>query len=131
MEKLNQLSGRAVYVDLIRTVAMVGVILLHAAGQWIITSQEMNQLNPLEITRWAVVDIYQTLGVIAVPLFLMLTGALLLQPEKKNESLSVFFKKRWARIGLPFFFWAAVYFVWDFLVQNIPFSFRRHHSKAY
>jgi surface polysaccharide O-acyltransferase-like enzyme len=101
---------------------MVGVILLHAAGQWIITSQEISQLNPLEITRWAVVDIYQTFGVIAVPLFLMLTGALLLKPEKKNESLSVFFKKRWARIGLPFFFWAAIYFVWDFLVQNIPFS---------
>jgi hypothetical protein len=86
---------------------MVGVILLHAAGQWIITSQEMNQLNPVKITCWAVVDIYQTLGVIAVPLFLMLTGALLLQPQKKNESLTVYFKKRWARIGLPFFFWSA------------------------
>jgi surface polysaccharide O-acyltransferase-like enzyme len=122
LEKFNQLRSRALRVDLIRVVAMVGVILLHAAGQWIITSQEMNQLNPLEITRWAVVDIYQTLGVIAVPLFLMLTGALLLQPQKKNESLTVYFKKRWARIGLPFFFWAAVYFVWDFLVQKIPFS---------
>jgi surface polysaccharide O-acyltransferase-like enzyme len=122
LEKFNQLRSRALRVDLIRVVAMVGVILLHAAGQWIITSQEMNQLNPLEITRWAVVDIYQTLGVIAVPLFLMLTGALLIQPQKKNESLTVYFKKRWARIGLPFFFWAAVYFVWDFLVQKIPFS---------
>jgi len=101
---------------------MVGVILLHAAGQWIITSQEMNQLTPLGITRWAVVDFYQTLGVLSVPLFLMLTGALLLQPEKQNESLSVFFKKRWVRIGLPFFFWATVYFVWDFYVQNLPFS---------
>jgi surface polysaccharide O-acyltransferase-like enzyme len=52
----------------------------------------------------------------------MLTGALLLQPEKQNESLSVFFKKRWVRIGLPFFFWAVIYFIWDFDVQNIPFS---------
>lgn len=122
LEKLNQLRSRALNVDLIRTVAMGGVILLHAAGQWAITSQEMNQLTPMGITGWVVVDIYQTLGVLAVPLFLMLTGALLLQPEKRNESLSVFFKKRWARIGLPFFFWAVVYFVWDFLVQKIPFS---------
>jgi surface polysaccharide O-acyltransferase-like enzyme len=121
MDKLNQLNGRYVYIDLIRTVAMVGVILLHAAGQWIITSEEMNQLNQLETARWGAVDVYQTIGVMGVPLFLMLTGALLLQPEK-NECLSVFFKKRWTRIGLPSLFWFAAYFAWDFLVQNIPFT---------
>ena len=93
MEKLNRLGGRHVNVDLIRTVAMLEVILLHAAGRWAISSQEFNQMNPLELTHWGFVDIYQSLGVIAVPLFLMLTGALLLQPEKK-ESLSVFWKKR-------------------------------------
>lgn len=101
---------------------MVEVILLHAAGRWPIAPQELNQMSPLEITRWGIVDIYQSLGVLAVPLFLMLTGALLLQPEKSEESLRVFFKKRWARIGLPSLFWFAAYFVWDFLVQGIPFS---------
>jgi surface polysaccharide O-acyltransferase-like enzyme len=121
MEKLNRLGGRHVNVDLIRTVAMLEVILLHAAGRWAISSQEFNQMNPLELTHWGFVDIYQSLGVIAVPLFLMLTGALLLQPEKK-ESLSVFWKKRWARIGLPSLFWGAAYFIWDFTVQNIPFT---------
>lgn len=121
MEKLNQLRGRAVYVDLIRTMAIVGVILLHASGSWLITSQQMNEMSPLESVRWAVVDIYQSAARICVPLFVMLTGALLLQPEK-NESLSAFFKKRWARIGLPFLFWGAAYFAWDFLVIHIPFS---------
>jgi surface polysaccharide O-acyltransferase-like enzyme len=121
VEGLNQLRGRSVYIDLIRTVAMVAVLLLHASGQWVITSQEMSQLNNLEIIRWSVVDVYQSVGVMGVPLFLMLTGALLLQPEK-DESLRVFFKKRWARIGLPSLFWFAAYFAWDFLVQNIPFT---------
>lgn len=121
MEKMNQLRGRSVNVDLIRTIAMVEVILLHAAGRWAITSQEINQMNPLEITHWGIVNIYQSIGAIAVPLFLMLTGALLLQPEKQ-ESLGVFFKKRWARIGLPSLFWGVAYFVWDFTVQNIPFT---------
>jgi surface polysaccharide O-acyltransferase-like enzyme len=69
---------------------MVTVILLHASGQWTITSQEMNQMNQLEITRWGVVNIYQSMSVIGVPLFLMLTGALLLQPEK-NDTLRTFF----------------------------------------
>jgi surface polysaccharide O-acyltransferase-like enzyme len=51
----------------------------------------------------------------------MLTGALLLQPSK-NESLSVFFKKRWARIGLPWIFWGGAYFAWDFLVEHQAFT---------
>jgi surface polysaccharide O-acyltransferase-like enzyme len=122
VKKLNQIRGRTVYVDLIRTVAMVGVILLHAAGRFIVTSQEMSQMNPTEITGWGVVNVYQSLAApLGVPLFLMLTGALLLQPEKK-DTLSVFFKKRWARIGLPSLFWFAAYFAWDFLVQGIPFT---------
>jgi surface polysaccharide O-acyltransferase-like enzyme len=121
VKNLNQIRGHAVYVDLIRTVAMIGVILLHASGRWLITSQELNQMNQLEFLRWVVVDIYQSMAVISVPLFLMLTGALLLQPEK-DESLTVFFKKRWARIGLPFLFWISAYFVWDFLVKGIPFD---------
>jgi len=122
MEKFNQISGRGVYVDLIRTIAIVGVILLHASGSWVITSQQMNQMNPLETISWSVVDIYQSLARIGVPLFIMLTGALLLQPAKENESLSVFFKKRWARIGLPWIFWGGAYFAWDFLVEHIPFT---------
>ena len=121
MEGLNQLRGRSVYIDLIRTVAMIGVLLLHASGQWLISSQEMSQLNHLELVHWGVVDVYQSVGVMGVPLFLMLTGALLLQPEK-TDTLREFFKKRWARIGLPSLFWFAAYFVWDFLVQDIPFS---------
>ena len=122
MEKFNQLSGRGVYVDLIRTIAIVGVILLHASGSWVITVQQMNQMNQLEIIRWSVVDIYQSMARIGLPLFVMLTGALLLQPAKTNESLSDFFKKRWARIGLPWIFWGAAYFAWDFLVIHIPFT---------
>ena len=122
LENLNKLRNRSLHVDLIRTIAMVGVILFHATGHWTISSQELNQMNLLEITSWCIVVIYQSIGAIAVPLFLMLSGALLLQPQKKDETLRVFFKKRWTRIGLPFFFWSVAYFVWDFLVQKIPFS---------
>jgi surface polysaccharide O-acyltransferase-like enzyme len=100
---------------------MIGVIMLHSSGRWLITSQEINQMNHPEIVRWLAVDVYQSVAVLAVPLFLMLTGALLLQPEK-NETLSVFFKKRWNRIGLPFLFWTTAYFVWVFVVEKIPFT---------
>jgi surface polysaccharide O-acyltransferase-like enzyme len=64
------------------------------------------------------VDIYQSLSRVGVPLFVMLTGALLLQPFKENEPLKVFFRKRWVRIGLPFLFWGAAYFAWNVFVHN-------------
>ena len=100
-------------VDLIRTVAIVAVILLHAAND--LTTQHMGWF---EIIRWNTVDVYQSIGRLGVPLFLILTGALLLQPSKFGEPLGVFFKKRLARIGLPFIFWGAAFFAWDFLVVH-------------
>lgn len=53
-----------------------------------------------------------------VPLFVMLSGALLLQPAKVEEPIKVFLKKRLSRIGLAFFFWSAIYFVWGYYVNN-------------
>ena len=94
---------------------------MHVSGRWLITSQEFNQLTLPQSISWGVVDVYQSISVIGTPLFVLLSGALLLQPEK-TESLSSFFKKRWNRIGLPFFFWSTIYFVWVFVVQNAPFS---------
>jgi surface polysaccharide O-acyltransferase-like enzyme len=48
-----------------------------------------------------------------VPLFVMLSGALLLQPSKVNESIRVFLKKRLSRIGIAFVFWSVIYFAWS------------------
>ena len=114
---LNQESRLSIPLDLIRTVAILGVILLHATND--LTVQQM---NTLEIFRWCTVDVYQSIGRVGVALFLMLTGALLLQPSKTNEPLRVFFKKRWNRIGLPFIFWGVAFFAWDFLVEQQAFT---------
>jgi surface polysaccharide O-acyltransferase-like enzyme len=104
-------------VDVIRTVAITAVILLHAANDLTI-----QQLNTLEIFRWVTVDFYESVGRLGVPLFLLLSGALLLVPGKVDEPLRVFFKKRWERIGLPFIFWGVAFFAWDFLVEHQAFT---------
>jgi surface polysaccharide O-acyltransferase-like enzyme len=115
MNKQNGISTRA--VDLIRVIAIVGVIMLHAANSDF-TSEHVH----LGLLRWLLVDIYQCVGRVGVPLFLMLTGALLLAPSKKDEDIGVFFKKRFSRIGLPFIFWSVIYFLWAFYVENQPFT---------
>ncbi len=114
---MSKARGLHIQTDIVRTVAIVCVILLHAAND--LTTQQMGQL---EIFRWVTVDIYQSVGRMGVLLFLILTGALLLQPSKLDEPIGVFFKKRWARIGLPFVFWGVIFFVWDFAVLHQPIT---------
>ncbi|MCL2134121.1 MAG: acyltransferase family protein [Candidatus Bathyarchaeota archaeon] len=112
----QQKDTLAIPVDLIRVIAIVGVILLHASND--LTSQHMG----FDLLRWWTLDIYQGFGRMGVPLFLMLSGALLLAPSKKDEEIGVFFKKRFSRIGLPFLFWSIIFFFWVFYVENHPLT---------
>lgn len=102
-------------MDLIRTFAIILVIMLHAATEPITIA---DQMSPEGVTLWWTTDIYDSLARPAVPLFVMLSGALLLQPAKLEEPLSVFFKKRLNRIGLPFLFWGVAYFAWRVFIHG-------------
>ena len=102
-------------MDLIRTFAIVLVIVLHASTE---TVTVFNQMSPEGVTLWWTTNIYDSLARPAVPLFIMLSGMLLLQPAKLNESLGVFFKKRLNRIALPFVFWGIAYFAWRAFVNG-------------
>lgn len=108
-------EGISLPVDLIRTVAMVLVILLHAAIE---PNPSLSIMSPEGVQLWWTSNIYDSISRTAVPLFVMLTGALLLQPSKANEPLRIFFKKRWNRIGIPVLFWGSLYLVWDYSVNG-------------
>ena len=77
--------------------------------------------TPLEsAVYWWNSTVYKSLTLSCVPLFVMLSGALLLQSSKSNEPIKIFLRKRANRIGLAFAFWSAVYLVWGFSVTQIP-----------
>jgi len=105
----------AISVDLIRTVAICAVLLLHAV---VYASNDVLIHNGLEVYRGWMVNIYLCFSRMGVPLFIMLTGALLLAPSKKDEELGVFFKKRFSRVGLPFLFWGVIYFLWCIYIEK-------------
>ncbi len=102
-------------VDLIRTVAIVLVILLHAAIEPNLT---VDFMSPQGVQLWWISHAYESFSITCVPLFVMLTGALLLQPSKVDEPIRVFLNKRWNRIGKPILFWAVAYFAWRFFVNG-------------
>ena len=70
--KINADSSTAnldISVDLIRAVAIVAVIFLHATADLTVV-----QMNQFEIIRWTTNDVYQSIGRICIPLFAMLSG---------------------------------------------------------
>jgi len=105
-------------VDLIRTVAIFLVIILHASIEF---DPIVSQMTQGAVWHWWAENIYNTLGRPSVPLFIMLSGSLLLQPSK-IEPLRNFFRKRFKRIGLPFLFWGIAFFAWRYLVNHEALS---------
>lgn len=102
-------------VDFIRTIAIFLVVLLHS-------SNETLQLSSVSETYWWTAVIYKTISLSCVPLFVMLSGSLLLQPTKLEEPIRVFLKKRLSRIGLAFVFWTIIYTIWSFYLSQQPLT---------
>ena len=76
-------------------------------------------MNPTQFTVfWWSTSVYLALVIMGVPLFIMLSGSLLLVPSKVNEPIRVFLKKRLSRIGIAFVFWSIVYFAWDYFINH-------------
>jgi surface polysaccharide O-acyltransferase-like enzyme len=106
------------HVDLMRTTAVLLVILLHAANE---PHPIIFQIGTAEVVRWWTVNIYITLGNMGVPLFVLISGALLLRPSKM-EDISTFLKKRLNRIFLPFIFWGTAYFAFRYFIKHESFT---------
>ena len=112
----NSISdNRIVWLDVIRCVAMIMVIGVHCIDPFYI-SPTMRAIP--EYTHWAAIS--GSLLRPSVPLFVMMTGLLLL-PVKK-QPLGKFYKKRIYRVLFPFLIWSVLYsmFPWVTGVLGLP-----------
>lgn len=91
-------SKRIFYFDVLRTLAILFVILSHVcktfAGNF-----KVGTFN------WLVSISFTDIAVMGVPIFLMISGALLLG---RDYTISDFMKRRFSRILIPFIFWALL-----------------------
>src|ERR1700761_6847314 len=92
------------YGDMIRIVGTIAVVCGHCC--------DMILFRPgAELTyNWWVCNIYDALTRWAVPAYIMLSGALLLDPAR-HEAPHEFYRKRLWRIGIPMAFF-SVFFMW-------------------
>lgn len=110
----NSKSKRIFYFDELRVLAIFFVILVHV-------SQHFARVSVKHTLFWSFSASLKAFGSVGVPLFFMISGALLLNREYGN--IIDFYKKRISRIAIPFAFWIIfiVYVLVTFFDK--PFTF--------
>lgn len=101
------------WINNIRLVALYAVIILH------VTSLLLMQYGKVPMSDWLVADFFNAIVRFAVPVFVMVTGALLLHREYEIGS---FLKKRLVRVVIPFIFWSLVYVGYSWYNEDITFT---------
>ncbi len=100
---MNNNSGAMEYdqgIALVRAIGLLMLVVIHVAAE------NFDQFSD----QWWAVNFYDSLARACVPIFLMISGALLL---RKEEALSVFIRKRVLRIIPALVFWSLVYLTWQ------------------
>lgn len=99
------------WADRLRNIATLLVIIIHASGS---VAEGNRQYDTL---FWWSGNIWDSLARPAVPLFVMLSGFLLLG---KDYEPGYFLKRRFSRVVVPALFWMLVYSVYNHLVKGTP-----------
>lgn len=105
---------RIEYLDALKVIAILSIICIHIAIIW-----PNSEINGYKISY------FSEFCRIGVPIFLMVSGGLLLN---KKYDLNSFFKKRYSRIILPFTLWAIIYTIFILILylstgNNIIFNY--------
>ena len=106
-ENINK--TRVIYFDVLNIIAILAVISMHMNG---IVHGYPN------IRAWNTSLIIECIMYWAVPVFMMLSGATLMNYREKYDT-KTFFKKRLIKILIPFLFWAIFMFGWKIVTKQI------------
>ncbi|MES2277582.1 MAG: acyltransferase family protein [Bacteroidota bacterium] len=101
------------WVNNLRLIALLAVIMLHCS------SPLLADYGKLPYIQWLAADFYNALTRFAVPVFVMITGVLLLG---KEEDVYVFLKKRLSKVVVPFLFWSLIYVAYAYHIDEIPYT---------
>lgn len=93
------------WADVARVAAIFGVIVIHACGSILYKFGEA----PFE--DWLSVAFLDSIVRCSVPIFVMLSGALLLQPEAEPASLPQIFRRA-RKVIVPLLFWNVLYLIY-------------------
>jgi surface polysaccharide O-acyltransferase-like enzyme len=109
-------AERTAWIDLLRLFSVFAVVGLHAAVPVVLGFGKISGID------WWSGNIIDSSFRWSVPLFVMISGALLLN-HKRQESFASFCRKKIMRILIPLLFWSAVY-----SAMNCLLDFHAHNT---
>ena len=101
------------WIDNLKVVSLFAVVILHT------TSPLLMDFKHAATSYWLIGDFYNALVRFGVPVFVMITGALLLHREYE---VTDFLKRRLSRILWPFLLWSLIYIAYTWYDEEIAFS---------
>ena len=98
-------DDRYARLDAARWLAAVAVVMLHGAATVVSDPAAYGS------GAWLAANLYDSAARWCVPVFVMISGALLLDPERPQDARR-FYSRRVARICAPLLFWTLFYLLW-------------------
>ena len=100
------MKKRYLYMDILNIIAIISVVALHCGGIG----------NTFSTARWWKTSlIIEVVCYFAVPIFIMLSGANLMNYRKKYDT-KTFFNKRFTRVMIPTIAWFTIMSIWKIYV---------------
>lgn len=96
--------NRDISLDIMRIMACIAVIVVHTAGTGLMPGRDY----PLMSIEWITCFVWNLLSKWAVPLFVMVTGTIFLDP-KKNVTITKLFRNNILKLLVVLIFWSAFY----------------------
>nr|WP_086939319.1 acyltransferase [Thaumasiovibrio occultus] len=90
------------YIDLMRCVAAIAVVAIHVLGPY------RHEIGVISTTDWSVATTVNAASRWAVPLFIMISGALMLSDRRPFE-LNYYVRRRLGKVLVPFLVWSVFY----------------------
>lgn len=110
---------RVVYLDWLRVIATIAVITIHVSAS-VVT---MNLYDHHQ-SFWLAGNLFESLSRFTVPMFVMISGALLLSSSKDIE-YKQFLWKRVNKVFIPLIGWSIIYFIyWWYFRGAFDFSIK-------
>jgi len=114
MKKTSEVAARYLYIDLIRIISCVFVVIVH------VSAIEWNTLSVTSI-EWNIANTFNCIGMNGVPLFFMISGALILNSDYRITTKKLFVNKI-GKLLLAYLLTMFFYNVIPFLRGWIPWE---------
>ena len=103
---MNTKANKYSYISILTVLSTLAVVILHVNHFW-----------DFQKENWSFYNAIESIFYFAVPIFIMISGALLIDYRKKYDT-KTYFIKRFTRVVIPYFIFSSLYLLIDYLSGN-------------